>query len=207
MGIRRNLGAALTMGAMATTKLKEAQEGHQSRLELHQSIVERFNALCENTMSKLAEMKESWNQAKGTLLTLGAMNVSASGTLEYGWFKRTNPHEGQASEGAANLRRTYRRFRSKHRGHDRSTRRCMVDGGCSRNRVHRSSDQRAIRGGRDQRHRSMVRGRGSSGRRVGDGCCAVRAQRHWPRSRTPAPSFRWFKGSGKIRTEGYREDQ
>ena len=27
MGIRRNLGAALTMGAMATTKLKEAQEG------------------------------------------------------------------------------------------------------------------------------------------------------------------------------------
>ena len=100
MGIRRNLGAALTMGAMATTKLKEAQEGHQSRLELHQSMVERFNALCESTMGKFAEMKESWNQAKGTLLTLGAMNVSASGTLEYGWFKRTNLREGQASEGA-----------------------------------------------------------------------------------------------------------
>ena len=100
MGIRRNLGAALTMGAMATTKLKEAQEGHQSRLELHQSMVETFNALCENTMSKFAEMKENWNQAKGTLLKLGALNVSASGTLGYGWFKRTNPQDGQASEGA-----------------------------------------------------------------------------------------------------------
>ena len=57
------------MGAMATTKLKESQEGHQSRLEVHQSMVERFNVLCENTMSTFAEMKESCNQAKGTLLT------------------------------------------------------------------------------------------------------------------------------------------
>ena len=100
MGKGRNLGAALTMGAMATTKLKEAQEGYQSHLELHQSMVERFNAHCENTMSKCAEMKESWNQAKDALIKSGAMNISASGTLEYGWFKRTNPQEGKVSEGA-----------------------------------------------------------------------------------------------------------
>ena len=98
MGIRRNLGAALTMGAMATTKLKEAQERYQTRLEHHQSMAAEFNSLCENVINNFEEMNGNWNQAKQTLINLGALNVSGSGTLEYGWFKRTDSPEGQASE-------------------------------------------------------------------------------------------------------------
>ena len=59
MGIRRNFGAALTMGAMATTKLKEAQEGYPTRYEQHRSLAADFSTLCESLISKLEEMKES----------------------------------------------------------------------------------------------------------------------------------------------------
>ena len=68
MGIRRNLGAALTMGAVATTKLKEAQEGYQSRLFQYQSKAEKFNALCETISNKFDEMNGTWDQAKAALI-------------------------------------------------------------------------------------------------------------------------------------------
>ena len=100
MGMRRNLGAALTMGAMATTKLKEAQGRYQSRLDQHRSLAERFNALCETISSKFEEMNETWDQAKATLIELKAVSVSNSGTLQWGWFSGANHPEDQASEGA-----------------------------------------------------------------------------------------------------------
>ena len=67
MGKRRDLGAALTMGAVATTKLKEAQEGYQSRRVQYQSIAEEFNP--ESTDGR------PWGQAlkkpEGAPLNLG----------------------------------------------------------------------------------------------------------------------------------------
>ena len=100
MGIRRNLGAALTMGAMATTKLKEAQETYQSRLDQYRSMTEKVNALCETIISKCEEMNGTWDQAKTTLIKLKAINVSNSGTLQWGWFSAANHPEVQASEGS-----------------------------------------------------------------------------------------------------------
>ena len=100
MGIRRNLGAALTMGAMATTKLKEAQERYQSRLVQYRSLAEKFNALCETIISRFEEMNGTWDQAKTTLIKLKAINVSNSGTLQWGWFSGATSPEDQASEGA-----------------------------------------------------------------------------------------------------------
>ena len=64
MGIRRNLGAALTMGAMATTKLKEAQKQYKSRLDQDGSLTGKFNALCESVSSKFKEMNGSLGPSK-----------------------------------------------------------------------------------------------------------------------------------------------
>ena len=100
MGKRRDLGAALTMGAVATTKLKEAQERYQSRRVQYQSFAENFNALCEAINSNFEEMNGTWDQAKATLIKLKAINVSNSGTLQWGWFSGAKLPEDQASEGA-----------------------------------------------------------------------------------------------------------
>lgn len=103
MSLRRNLGAALTMGAMATTKLKDAQSDLQTQHERYQSADDEFCKLYERTVSKFKEMNQAWDNAKEEMIKSGALRVSDSGTLEYGWLNTVSPSGRQESETRRNL--------------------------------------------------------------------------------------------------------
>ena len=98
MGFRRNLGAAFTMGAMATTKLKDTQSELQAQHERYQSIAGEFCSLYERTVKKFEEISQAWDKAKEALITSGAYRVSDSGVLEYGWLDTVTPADVQGSE-------------------------------------------------------------------------------------------------------------
>ena len=98
MGIRRNLGAALTMGTMATTKLKDAQGDLETQVELYQSAADEFCKSYERTVNKFEEMNQAWDEAKEEMISSGALRVSDSGNLELGWLNTVTPGGGQDPE-------------------------------------------------------------------------------------------------------------
>ena len=90
------------MGRMATTKLKEAETDLQTQLKRCQYIYDDFRALNKRTGNKLEEMKQAWDKAKQVTITSGALQVSDSGTLEYGWLNPVTPAGIQELENQGN---------------------------------------------------------------------------------------------------------
>ena len=103
MGVRRNLGAALTMGTMATTRLKDAQNELRTREERCQSTANEFCNLYERTVNKFEEMSQAWDKGKEAMITSGAFRVSSLGILEDGWLDTVTPAGGRESASQRNL--------------------------------------------------------------------------------------------------------
>ena len=159
MGVRRNLGAALTMGTMATTRLKDAQNELRTREERCQSTANEFCNLYERTVNKFEEMSQAWDKGKEAMITSGAFQGQ----------QLRNPG-GRLARHCDSCRRARiripekpcrgrRRIGSKRRVHHRSTCRGLDNGRSTRNGINRRGNQWPLRSRRYQRHRSMVRRR------------------------------------------------
>lgn len=86
MGFLRNTGAALTMGLSATTKHKESEKEHESRVATHNSRIRNFNQFMEKTCEDFQQLADAWEESKETLIESGALTVDNQGTLSYGWY-------------------------------------------------------------------------------------------------------------------------
>ena len=88
MGLLRDLGAAATVGIVATTKHKDAETDYEQRQDRYNSRVERFGRTVANSCTRFEELEQAWNDAKTSVTSgSGALKVDPRGNLSWGWFE------------------------------------------------------------------------------------------------------------------------
>ena len=151
----RNLGSAMTFGAMETTKAKEARENYIERYGRHEEGFERYRELADEAFQKLEELWRGAQRGRQVIVETGALFADEDGNLQPGWY----PEEASPLASVAG-------GRDNGSVPERSRNGCCRCG-CPRSSVGHcgSTWQCAIR----SRHRWAVPG-GGSGRRHGRGC-------------------------------------
>ena len=71
MGLARDLGAAFTIGMMATTRHKETDQANQERSEQHQSAVDELNAALNKSGKSVTRMTDQCRAIGTTMETTG----------------------------------------------------------------------------------------------------------------------------------------
>ena len=100
MGFGRDFGAAMTVGLMATTKHKKAEERLQNRFNDHEQRVRSFNVAVERTVDVFQDLSDAFDDAKDACLSTGGLTVNQNDILEYGWFRPTDvAADGSLDEG------------------------------------------------------------------------------------------------------------
>ena len=100
MGFGRDFGAAMTVGLMATTKHKKAEERLQNRFNNHEQRVRSFNGTVERTVDVFQDLSDAFDDAKDACLSTGGLTVNQNDILEYGWFRPTDvAADGSLDEG------------------------------------------------------------------------------------------------------------
>ena len=100
MGFGRDVGAAMTVGLMATTKHKKAEERLQNRFNDHEQRVRSFNVAVERTVDVFQDLSDAFDDAKDACLSTGGLTVNQNDILEYGWFRPTDvAADGSLDEG------------------------------------------------------------------------------------------------------------
>ena len=88
----RNLGSALTFGAMETTKAKEAREHYIERYGRHEERFERYRELANETFKKLEELWREAQRGRQLIVDTGALFVDDQGNLQPGWYPVEDSH-------------------------------------------------------------------------------------------------------------------
>ena len=81
MGLARDLGAAVTMGLMATTRHKEIDQANRERLEQHQSAVDEFNAAINKSGKSVTRMTDQC-RATGTAMKTAGLDSTVTPEIE-----------------------------------------------------------------------------------------------------------------------------
>ena len=88
----RNMGSALTFGAMETTKAKEARENYIERYGRHEERFERYKELADETFIRLEELWREAQRGRQVIVDTGALFVDDQGNLQPGWYTVEGPH-------------------------------------------------------------------------------------------------------------------
>ena len=82
----RNIGSAMTFGAMETARTKEVREGYLERYGRHEERHELYSGFVTRSAESLEELRRQARRARGTIIELGALSVDDEGNLQPGWF-------------------------------------------------------------------------------------------------------------------------
>ena len=82
----RNLGSAMTFGAMETTKAKEARENYIERYGRHEEGFERYRELADEAFQKLEELWRGAQRGRQVIVETGALFADEDGNLQPGWY-------------------------------------------------------------------------------------------------------------------------
>ena len=82
----RNLGSALTFGAIETAKAKQARENYIERYGRHEERFERYRELADETFQKLEDLWREAQRGRQVIVETGALLVDAEGNLQPGWY-------------------------------------------------------------------------------------------------------------------------
>ena len=93
----RNLGSALTMGAMETTRTKGAREDYIERYSRHEERQEAYKGFVNEASLSLEGLRKQAQIAREIMIDLGALAVDGEGNLQAGWY----PVEGSARANTA----------------------------------------------------------------------------------------------------------
>ena len=93
----RNLGSALTLGGMETTRAKEARERYIERYGRHEQRHEAYIGFATETSRKLEDLRKEAQRARETVIEVGALAVGDDGNLQAGWYPlEASPHANAA---------------------------------------------------------------------------------------------------------------
>ena len=82
----RNIGSAMTFGAMETAKAKQAREGYIERYGRHEERHGAYREFGTDTGERLEQLRKQAQQARETIIELEALSVDDQGNLQPGWF-------------------------------------------------------------------------------------------------------------------------
>ena len=82
----RNLGSALTFGAMETTRAREAREVYIERYGRHEGRHEAYTEFVTDANQKLEDLRKQAQRARETIIEVGALSVDEQGNLQVGWY-------------------------------------------------------------------------------------------------------------------------
>ena len=87
MGFARDLGAAMTFGLSATTKLKEAETKYENRRKQHERRLNAYNEVQSQVQTSLEAMDAHFAAAQEILLSTGALISDVDSNVIYGWYR------------------------------------------------------------------------------------------------------------------------
>lgn len=86
MGFLRDIGAALSFGAMETTKAKEARERYTARYERHEERHEKYENFVYEVHRELEKMMNRAKLGREAIIETGAISVDEGGNIQQGWL-------------------------------------------------------------------------------------------------------------------------
>ena len=82
----RNIGSALTFGAIETTRAKDAREKYIERYGRHEERHEAYKEFVNGTIERLEELRKHAQQARETIIEIGALKIDDTGNIQVGWY-------------------------------------------------------------------------------------------------------------------------
>ena len=82
----RNIGSALTFGTIETSKAKEAREKYIERYGRHEERHEAYKEFVNGTIERLEELRKHAQQARETIIEVGALKIDDEGNIQAGWY-------------------------------------------------------------------------------------------------------------------------
>ena len=95
----RNLGSAVTMGAMETTRAKGAREGYIERYSRHEERHEAYKEFVNEADRSLEDLREQAQKARESMIDLEAVAVDGEGNLQTGWYPLEGSTRANTAEG------------------------------------------------------------------------------------------------------------
>ena len=95
----RNLGSALTFGAMETVRAKEARERYIERYGRHEERCERYRGFADGAFQQLEDLWREAQRGREVIVEIGALSVDDKGNLQAGWYPLETPPRAIAAEG------------------------------------------------------------------------------------------------------------
>ena len=95
----RNLGSAVTMGAMETTRAKGAREGYIERYSRHEERHEAYKKFVNEASRSLEDLREQAQIARESMIDLEAVAVDGEGNLQTGWYPLEGSTRANIAEG------------------------------------------------------------------------------------------------------------
>ena len=105
MSMFRNIGSALTMGGLETTRSKEARESYIERCGRHEESYKSYKEFVDDSARRLEELWREAQRGRELVIETGALYADGEGNLQAGWFPlQESPHSsaGIAGEPSAN---------------------------------------------------------------------------------------------------------
>ena len=97
----RNIGSAMTFGALETAKAKEAREAYIEWFGRHEERHQLYKDFVTQSAESLEELRKQAQRSRETIIDLGALSVDGQGNLQAGWFpldasaRASNPIAGE----------------------------------------------------------------------------------------------------------------
>ena len=95
----RNLGSAVTMGAMETTRAKGAREGYIERYSRHEERHEAYKEFVNEAGRSLEDLRKQAQKARESMIDLEAVAVDGEGNLQTGWYPLEGSTRANTAEG------------------------------------------------------------------------------------------------------------
>ena len=82
----RNIGSALTFGAIETSRAKEARERYIERYGRHKERYEAYEEFVDTAIKRLEELRKQAQQAREVIIQVGALSIDDDGNVQVGWY-------------------------------------------------------------------------------------------------------------------------
>ena len=86
MSMFRNIGSALTMGGLETTRSKEARESYIERCGRHEESYKSYKEFVDDSARRLEELWREAQRGRELVIETGALYADGEGNLQAGWY-------------------------------------------------------------------------------------------------------------------------
>lgn len=86
MGFFRDIGAAMSFGAMETTKAKDARERYETRCDRYSDRLGRYETFIRTALPKFQQLQSKASEGRETIIATGALVIDPQGRLQTGWY-------------------------------------------------------------------------------------------------------------------------